>query len=79
MELFLCNKRKIVSKWTMHHNSAVSKASFDFKILKSLIININENYYIRRRHRLLSQTTKQPLNNFENMSNFEGLCPILVA
>ena len=24
-----------------------------------------ENYYIRRRHRLFGQTTKQPLNNFE--------------
>ena len=38
-----------------------------FRILKSLIILLLnlENYYIRRRHRLFGQTTKQPLNNFE--------------
>ena len=30
-----------------------------------------ENYCIPRRKRLLGQTTKQPLSNFENISNFE--------
>ena len=38
------------------------------KILKSLIINANFeswNYCIPRRYRLLDQTTKQPLSNFE--------------
>ena len=33
-----------------------------------------ENYCISPRKRLLGQTTKQPLSNFEceNISNFEG-------
>ena len=38
------------------------------KILKSLIINNGLNpkdYSITRRHRLLGQTTKQPLSNVE--------------
>ena len=39
-----------------------------------------ENYYIRRRHRLFGQTTKQPLNNFEpqkpwKYKQFWGLWP----
>ena len=66
-EFFLCNKHKVVIKPSVHQNSAVSKAFF-WKILKSLIINIGlnpENYSISRRHRLLGQTTKQPLSNSE--------------
>ena len=38
------------------------------KILKSVILNVDFeslNYCIPRRHRLLDQTTKQPLSNFE--------------
>ena len=38
------------------------------KILKSLIVNVDfesRNYSIPRRHRLLGQTTKQALSNFE--------------
>ena len=45
-----------------------------------------ENYCILRRHRLLGQTTTQPLRNFEpkkpwryTVSNFEGSGLILVA
>ena len=41
VEFFLYNKRKIVVKWPIHRNSAVSKALLGFKILKSLFININ--------------------------------------
>ena len=41
-----------------------------------MIVN-PENYFIPHRHRLLGQTTKQPLSNFdlqnlENIRNFEG-------
>ena len=38
------------------------------KILKSLIVDVDFeswNYCIPRRHRLVGQTTKQPLSNFE--------------
>ena len=36
------------------------------KILTSLIVNFeSRNYSIPRRHRLLGQTTKQALSNFE--------------
>ena len=38
------------------------------KILKSLIVNVDfesSNYCIPCRHRLLGQTTKQPLSDFE--------------
>ena len=43
-----------------------------------------ENYYIPRKHRLLSQSPNQPLSNFErwkrwNISNFEGWDLTLVA
>ena len=50
-------------------------------ILKSLIVNVDVEswrYCIPRRHRLLGQTTKQPLSNFEvkkalqNISNFKS-------
>ena len=39
MPFFLCNKREIAVKPTIHPNSAVSKVLFR-KILKSQIINI---------------------------------------
>ena len=51
----------------MDQNPAVSKALLEKK-LKSLMKYINlylENYCIPRRHKLLSQTFKQPLRNFE--------------
>ena len=38
-----------------------------------------ENYCIPRRHRLLGETTKQTLRNFENISNSAGWGLTLVA
>ena len=40
IELFVCNKRKLVLKQTMHQNSVVSQSIIE-KILKSQIINID--------------------------------------
>ena len=60
VEFFLCNRRKIAAKLTIHQDSAVSKAFLDLKILKPKIWVLNpENYLTPRRHRLLGQTTKQ--------------------
>ena len=66
MEAFLFNKHKIALKPTIHQNSAVPKASSG-KCLNHwsyMSILSPENYGIPRRHRLLGQTTKQPLSNF---------------
>ena len=62
------------------------------KGFKSVIINIDfesninpiQRYCIPRRYRLLGQTTKQPLSNFEpqkleNISNFQGWGLTLIA
>ena len=72
MEFFICNKRKIAVRPTIHQNSSVSKALIG-KILRSLILNL-ENYCIPYRHRLFCQTTKQPLNKFEPQKRL-GLRP----
>ena len=44
------------------------------KILKSLIVNVDfqsSNYCIPHRHRLLGQTTKQSLSNFESKKSWK--------
>ena len=67
MELFLCNKRKTVAKLTIHQNSDFSKAllgEFSNHLPWISILN-SGNCFLPRRHRLLNQTTKQPLSNFE--------------
>ena len=88
MEFFLCNKPKIAVKPTIHQNSVSNclKNIFE-KIFKSMIINVefeSWNYYIPHRYRLLGQTTKQPLNNFEpkktwKYKDFEGWGLTLIA
>ena len=54
-------------KPTMHPNLAVLKASLGkFENYWSWISILNStNYCIPRRHRLLGQSTKHPLSNFE--------------
>ena len=66
VEFFLCNKRKIAVKPKCTKFSCLK--SIIRKILKSVIINIDfESCKLlhSRRHRLVGQTTKQPLSNFE--------------
>ena len=67
MEFFVYNKRKIVVKPTVHQNLVVSKALL--KNLKSVILNISfESCKLLRSlqaYRLLGQSTKQPLSNFQ--------------
>ena len=82
MEFFFCNKRKTAVKRTIDHNSAVLKALLGkFKNhWASITILSLENYCIPRRHRLVGQTTKQPLNNFEHQKpwkckQFRGMRP----
>ena len=73
VKFFLWNKRKTAVKLTVHHNQVVIK-SITGKILKSLIIIsiLNpENFFILRRYRLLGQTTKQPLSNFETRQRWK--------
>ena len=79
MEFVLCNKRKIAVKLIKQQNFAVSKALFGklWNHWSNILILNSENYCIPHRHRLLDQTTKQPLSNYEpdnvkNISNFEG-------
>ena len=67
VESFLRNQRKIAVKLTIHQNSAVSKVllgKFYHHWSQISILN-SENYCIPRRHKLLGQTTKQQLSNFE--------------
>ena len=72
MEFFLCNKRKIVLKPTIHQNSLHPQKHYwkNVKITdhKSSIFN-SENYWIPCRHRLLGKATKQPLSNFESQKH----------
>ena len=66
VELFLCNKRKIAVKPKCTKIQLSQKHYWE--ILKSVIINIDfESCKLlhSRRHRLVGQTTKQPLSNFE--------------
>ena len=67
VKLFLCNKCKIAVKRTIHQNSVASKAilgklenHWSWRSISSLV-----NHYCTCRHRLLGQTTKQTLSNFE--------------
>ena len=63
MEFLFCNKRK-----TDNALKFSCLKSIIGKILKSVIINIgfeSASYCISRTHRLLGQTTKQPLSNFK--------------
>ena len=67
MEFVICNKRKIAVKLAKQQNLAVSEALFGK--LQNHWSNIpilnSENYCIPHRHRLLAQSIKQPLSNFE--------------
>ena len=67
MVFYFCVKRKIAAKTTMHQNSAVSKkllGKFNITDHKYWFWN-PEIYCIPRTDRLLDQTTKQTLSNFE--------------
>ena len=67
MEFLHCNKRKIAVKPTINQNSAVSKALLGkFQNHRSSISILNPENYCIPRHRLIAQTTKQPLSNVED-------------
>ena len=73
MEIFLCNKLIIAVKPTIHQSQLYYWESFKITDHKN-----SENYCIPRRHRLLGQTAKPTLSNFNPnfKPNFNPACGV---
>ena len=85
MEFFLCNKRKLAVKPTIHQNSALSKAllgnikitdhKYRFWILKIIVFLEDIRYLVKL---LDNHWASLSSGYLENISNFEGLGVTLV-
>ena len=79
MEFFLCNKRKIAVKPTIHQNSAVSKTFLGKSLnplIEMLILNPEITAFLAHIGYLLkilsNRSATLRLKNLENINNFES-------